>query len=188
MRVWAGSVVVALVLALVAAGCGGGGGGGKTSAADWVHTVCTSIGSMKNSLTSGQAKLQSSLQGITSGGKADLKKARDVLVSFLSDLENAVKKAQSEIAGAGTPDVDKGADLEKALNAALDKVVGGVDAAKQKASQLSTTDQAAFVRGTAAVAQIGNTIGSSLGVLSRYSSDALDKAAQADSACKALSG
>lgn len=158
MRVLA---ALALVFVAILAGCGGGGddgdsggGGGDGNAAprQWATDVCGSLSTWLEELQSRQTEVEADLEGVT-----DLGEIRGVLVEFLDDAVAETDTMIDGVEAAGTPDVDRGAELRQDFVDGVGQAKTAFEEAKTTAEDLPTDDQAAFAEGTSEIEEQLNT-------------------------------
>jgi hypothetical protein len=127
-----------LVPASLVAGCGSGAGSGGNSGvapATWAKSVCTALSPWRTRLTALTDSTQAQLASATTSAQA-----KQNLVGLLSGAETASETARRLVVDAGTPDVDRGAEI----------------AVRFVASLQTARDAYAHARGTVAGLDAGN--------------------------------
>jgi len=172
---------------LVLTGCGGGssGGGSPTpsgvTAKAYMATTCSAVLDWLTSIQGQVQTFKTQEASVTS-----LKDARSGLVSLLGQTVQDTDVMIGKVKAQGPPAVSGGQAIHAKLLAAFGKIQTELAGAKQKASQLSTTDPAAFKKGAT---QIGTDINTQLSSIGSSISDfgpTLDAAEVADPNCQKL--
>jgi predicted lipid-binding transport protein (Tim44 family) len=114
-------LVVMLVPAGLIAGCGPGdpagsvkGGGSGLPPTTWAKSVCTALSPWRTRINTLTDSAQVQLTSATTPAQA-----KQNLVGLLSGAETASETARRQIAEAGTPDVDRGAEIAARFVASL---------------------------------------------------------------------
>lgn len=154
MRLFA---ALALVFVAILAGCGGGGddggnGGDGAPPRQWATDVCGALSTWLEDLQSRQTQVTSDLEGVT-----DLNEVRGVLVDFLDDAVSETDTMIGEVEAAGTPDVDRGTELQQDFVTGIGQAKTAFEEAKTTAEELPTDDQAEFAQGTSEIEEQLNT-------------------------------
>src|SRR5438105_3453752 len=179
-RAWAVTAAAAIVLS--ACGGGGGGGLGKSSAEQYVKTVCTSIGGWVKDIQTRVGKVQKENPSSPQEGKK-------TITEFFDGVIGSTGKLVGEIKAAGTPDVDNGAQISSSVVTALQKAQSLLQQARARVQALPTDNPHAFVT---AVQQISTAVQGAFEKagkqFSNLKSSQLETAASKEPACKALGG
>jgi HPt (histidine-containing phosphotransfer) domain-containing protein len=142
-------VAVSLVVAALLAGCGGGDGGGGggdggVPPKQWASDVCGALGTWLSDLQSRETQIESDLENADS---SDLGSIKRILVDFLDDAVTETDEMIDDVEAAGTPDVDRGDELQQDFVNGISKARTAFQDAKTTAEDLSTDDQQAFTEG-----------------------------------------
>jgi hypothetical protein len=168
------------VAGLFLAGCGGSSGVKPTA---YVKSLCTALGSWKNTIQSAGVALQSSGAATAARpvAKADYQK-------FVSALVTATQKADGAVKSAGVPDVSGGKQLASRLSTAFDTASQRLGQAEAHAKAISTDSAASFQAGASAVTnEIRGALQAIAGVAPGRSAQ-LRQAAAKEPTCQALQG
>jgi hypothetical protein len=170
----------AVLAGLLLAGCGGSS---TVKPSAYVKSLCTALGTWKNTIQSAGVALQSS-----GAATAPRPVARADYQKFVSSLVTATRKADGAVKSAGVPDVTGGKQLANRLNGAFDTATRRLSQAEAHAKTISTDSAASFQAGASAVT---NEIKAALQAISAVSpgrSAQLRQAAAKEPACQALQG
>lgn len=135
-------------LAVVAAVCVTAGasvaacGDDTVSPKTWVAAVCGSLGPWRARIADLNASAQTAM---TSAKTAEDTRTR--LLDLLDGAARASEAARAAVAGAGVPDVDGGAEIERRFVASLVKVRDAYRRADAAITALPTGDETAFYAG-----------------------------------------
>jgi len=165
----------ALAAGVAAALVGTGGCGAKTTgvAPDaWARSVCGALAPWRTQIADLTTKAQEQMRATKTAAQT-----KTNVVGLLSGAEEASETARRGVAGAGVPNVDKGADIAKRFTASLEKARDAYGHAKQTVSGLSTADADAFYKQVAAAFDtLGTEYEASAVDLSHVGSSDLQKA------------
>lgn len=134
------TVLVAVVASTSLAACGG-----AIAPSTWAETVCQSLTPWRSTI----ASLNQNAQTEMAGAKTP-QDTRIHMLALLSGAQRASEKAREAVAGAGVPDVDGGAVIEKRFVAALTAVRDAYARASATIAALPMTDADTFYSGVAA--------------------------------------
>jgi hypothetical protein len=165
---------------LLLAGCGGSS---QVKPSAYVKSMCTALGSWKNTIQSAGVALQSSGAATAARpvAKADYQK-------FVSSLVTATRQADSALKSAGVPGVSGGKQLANRLSRAFDTATRRLNQAETQAKAIKTDSATSFQLGATAVT---TEIRAALGAIATVSpgrSAQLRQAAAKEPACQALQG
>ena len=167
-----------VAVALTAAACGGSSG---VTAAAYVKSMCTALGSWKTDVENAGLKLQSS-----GAATASRPAARDDYRTFISSLVDATRRAASSLHAAGEPNVTGGKPVANALSGAFDRASTKLAQAETQAAAIPTSSASAFQLGASSVtAEIRSAL-EVIGTAAPSKSPALRAAAAKDPACRVL--
>jgi hypothetical protein len=176
-----GLAALAVMAGLLLGGCGGGGSTVKPAA--YVKSLCSTLGSWKNTIQSAGVALQSSGAATAARpvAKADYQK-------FVSSLVTATRQAASSLKSAGVPGVSGGQQLANRLNQAFDTATKRLSQAETRAQAIRTDSTANFQADASAItAEIRAALETIAGVTPGRSA-ALRAAAAREPSCQALQG
>jgi hypothetical protein len=153
----------------------------------WVHSVCTSISDWKDQLSQGQ-NLASSVQSAT-----DLDQVKTQVVNYLQSTVDATDQLVTNIGKAGTPKVNSGSKIVKEFENGFTQIRGVFVTARDNTQSLDTSDPTQFA---GALTNVGTAIQNGSDAIrstfsaidTKYHPTALDRAANADSACQSIGG
>jgi hypothetical protein len=183
-------VVASLVVVLASASVAGA----QTASTpkQWVSTMCSSFVDWEKAVQTGDQHLNKVLATLEKSGHANLTQLRTQLVKFLGDFAVATHHARARIAAVGAPKVKNGAKIHKTVVDALATAATFLDHARKSAAKFPVHDTKAFVTKTDALSKSITTtfdrVANSLSALNKYKATELEKAANADKACKKLAG
>lgn len=117
-------------------------GGDSVSADEYVGTVCTAIGDYVESVQGGQ-------QAVIAAAAGDLspEEGKAQITSFIGDAAAATDEAATQIADAGTPDVENGEEAADAITAAFNGLSDAFAEAQSQAEALPTDSEESFQSG-----------------------------------------
>jgi hypothetical protein len=177
------TTATAIVAAVLLAGCGGGSSSSSgVSAAAYVKSVCTAVGTFRKDI---QDK-SSALSATTLTNPAQGKKA---LQDFLAAAATGGDDAVTKLKGAGSPNVTNGKSISASIVTAFNQLSAAFKQAESSANALNTSNAAAFKTGALSVyTSIRTSLTGLLKGLSGLNSSALQQAAKKEPACQTLSG
>ena len=170
-----------LTVVALCAGCGSSGSSktsaAKTSAADYVKSVCSAISPLERDVVT-----RSSALNIPA---TDATHAKKTLQGFLGAVEQDSEHALSKIQAAGTPDIAHGTAVAGTIVKVFTQLRDTMRIAVTKAQSLPTDSAASFKAGAE---QLGSSVRGSLKNLdsSGLSNPDIEKAAASQPACKSL--
>lgn len=174
-------MIATALVAVAIAGCGGGSSG--VSAASYVKSLCTALGTWKNEIQSAGLALQSSGAGTASPAVAKRDYQR-----FVSALLSATQHATNTLRSAGTPAVTRGTQIAGGLTRAFDRAGTELSRANTQAAAIPTRNTSVFQIGAATVtAQIKAAL-QGIATVTPGQSAQLRTAATKSPACQALRG
>jgi hypothetical protein len=152
-RFAASLLAVMLIPAGLVAGCGssggtGGGAGAQAGAkpASWAKSVCTALSPWRTRLTALTDSTQAQLTSATTPAQA-----KQNLVGLLSGAETASETARRQVADAGTPAVDRGAEIAARFVASLQAARDAYAHARSAVAGLDEGNGPAFYSAVASV-------------------------------------
>jgi hypothetical protein len=134
------AALVAVVAPMSLAACSG-----SIAPTTWATTVCQSLTPWRASI----ATLNHTAQSEMATAKTP-QETRTHMIDLLSGAQRASEKARAAVAGAGVPDVEGGAVIEKRFVTALAAVRDAYARADKTVSALPTADADTFYSGVAA--------------------------------------
>jgi hypothetical protein len=135
-------------------------GGSRVKAAAWARSVCTALSPWRTRLATLSSRTQSQLTSTTT--PADAKRN---LIGLLDGAATASETARRGVAGAGTPDVDHGADIATRFVRSLAATRDAYAHARTTVAGLDPSDAHAFY----------TAVGTAFGTLqNEYAASALD--------------
>jgi hypothetical protein len=158
----------------------------------WVSVFCGSIVTFQQTLTTTNAKLNTTFAQLKRTGKADAPTVKRKIVSGLTIMVNATGTMIAKIKHVGPPAIKDGAKLQKAVLDGLGLVKKAFGQALSSAKKLPTKDAKQFSKQGLAVAKAlrasADRISTAFIPVQQYSTKELNDAAAKDAACKKLSG
>jgi hypothetical protein len=185
-RVLAGISVVAFALGACGDGDGNGGNDvdGTVSAEAYAQTLCSSMQSYIDEVTSLSTDFAAEIDPA-----ASLDEQKDAVIAFLDDVLAATDRLIASVGQAGVPDIDGGEEVVLAIEDTFEEARGILEQARADVEAIPVDDPQAFA---AELNAIGETIQTSLGEIgsSLASIDApeLTAAVSEDPGCAAVAG
>jgi len=171
-------VLIALLGALLLAACGGST---QVKPAAYVRSMCTALGTWKNTIQNAGVELQASGAATASRPVAKVDYQR-----FVSALVRATRRAASDLHSAGVPDVSGGRALAGSLTGAFDVATRRLAQAQSQARTIRTDSVSTFQLGASAVTtEIKSALEAIAAVAPRRSAQ-LRQAAAREPACQVL--
>jgi hypothetical protein len=124
---------------LLAVGLVAGCGGSAVKPATWARSVCTALSPWRAQLTALTDQTQAQLTRATTPVQA-----KENLVGLLGGAAAASETARRKVAGAGTPDVDRGDEIAARFVASLTAARDAYAHARGTVAGLSAGDASAF--------------------------------------------
>lgn len=174
---------VAAIAALASLALAACGGSSQVKPSAYVKSMCTALGSWRNTIQSAGVALQSSGAATAARpvAKADYQK-------FVSALVTATRRADDALKSAGVPAVSGGTQLSARLNRAFDTATQRLGQAETQAKAIKTGSATSFQLGASAVtAEIRSAL-QAIAAVAPGQSAQLRQAAAKEPACQALQG
>ena len=142
--------VVWLAVTVAVGGSVAGCGDSTVAPKTWVTSICQSLAPWRAKI----AALNTAAQTAMASAKTPAD-TRTRLLEMIDGARGASETARAAVAGAGVPDVDGGAEIERRFVASLTKVRDAYQRADDAIAGLPTGDETAFYAGVqAAMAQL----------------------------------
>jgi hypothetical protein len=135
------------------AACGGGGTSASNSTTSasvapeaWANSVCTSVRSWENQLTTQAQTLSAQVNGART-----LTQAKSAALSFFDSAINSTTTMVGAVKSAGTPGLPNGGAIEQVMVAGTQQILTTLNHGKRSAQQLPVNDVTAFQTQAAAI-------------------------------------
>jgi hypothetical protein len=183
------AVTAVALLALTLSGVAGSATS-KAPPKKWVSVFCGSVLTWEKTLQSNTSKLDQTLNALKKSGKADLPSLRTKLVGYLDGVVRSTDTLIEHVKAVGAPNVKNGAKIQSGVLVALGRLRTVFQSGKRTAQKLPVTSAKTFSEDAVALGKriqsSANDIGAAFQALDRYSTKALDDAANKDPSCKKL--
>jgi hypothetical protein len=135
-----------VALALAAAGCGGDGGGsaGGRDPRAWTVNLCQALSAWGRDIEKRTASLEG--QARRAAEERGVPGVREAIVTFADDIVQRSQAMRADVAAAGVPDVEEGANLRRDVLRGLDELAGVFEGFREQLRALPVDDPDAFVR------------------------------------------
>jgi hypothetical protein len=183
------AVTACLLLALATSGVAAGANQNATPK-EWVDTLCSSLVTWENTVTTEFAQLKTTVKKLKKSGNVKPVAAKAQLVRFLSRIVSSTNTLIRKLKAVGPPSTENGDKLQSALLTGLGQVNSAFKEAKRAAQKLPTGSSAAFTKaadrlGTTVAASAGRA-NSALSGLARYDTAELDDAFKQNPTCQKI--
>jgi hypothetical protein len=170
-------VLTTAIALLLIAGCGGS----TVAPSAYVKSVCTALGSWKNTIQSAAVALESS-----GASTAQRSVAKQDYQRFVASLVTATRHAAGSLRAAGTPSVSHGKEVAARLTDAFDRAAQGLEKASSDIKGIRTDSAGDFQLGFKAVSAEIRSALESIARVSPGQNQELRSAAAKEPACRVL--